>query len=73
MSVIDEKSSDNEVAILEKFYEELYSKAGILYFSIEPDFVIASCNITTQEVLGYEKEAICGKNFLNLFSSLCKI
>lgn len=72
MSVIDEKSNDNEVAILEKFYEELYSKAGILYISIEPDFVIASCNITTQEVLGHDREAICGKNFLNLFSSDCR-
>lgn len=72
MSVIDEKSNDNEVEILEKFYEELYSKAGILYISIEPDFVIASSNITTQEILGHEKEAIYGKNFLKLFSSDCR-
>ncbi|MCD6118172.1 PAS domain S-box protein [bacterium] len=52
----------------EKIYEELYSKADILYFVIDKSSNILSLNVTSEEKLGYEKHELAGKNFLDLAS-----
>jgi PAS domain S-box-containing protein len=67
MDISEEKSSQYDLKIPEKFYEELYSKADILYFSVDEDCLIRSYNITFQEKLGYDKKELLGKNFLTLF------
>jgi PAS domain S-box-containing protein len=45
--------------------EQLYSKVDILYFLIDLNIIVRSCNSTALEVLEYEKEEILGKNFLD--------
>ena len=50
----------------EKMFEELYSKADILYFVLDESFQITSVNISAAETLGYEKDDLTGKNFLDL-------
>lgn len=50
----------------EKTFEELYSKADILYFLLDAQANILSCNITVEEKLHYEKNECVGKKFLTL-------
>ena len=68
MEVVEEKSDVYTPLVSEKFYEELYSKADILYFCLDLNVKIVSCNVTAQERLGYEKKKLSGKNFLSFFS-----
>lgn len=63
MQLIDEKLNTFSDAKLDRMYEELYSKADILYFLLDDTGKIISCNVTGQEKLGYEKKQILGKNF----------
>jgi len=64
MNLFPENTDTKETEISEKFYEEIYSKADIFYFSINPKGTITSCNITLCETLDYEKNELLGKNFL---------
>ncbi|MBN1780691.1 response regulator [bacterium] len=57
--------------IPEKFYEELYSKADILYFRLDESFQVLSCNITVQDKLLYEKESLIGTSFLDFIPENC--
>jgi len=58
--------SNDALEVSEKFYEELYSKADILYFVLDESFKIVTGNIVTEEILGYERSKIAGKNFPDL-------
>jgi len=66
MQLVKEKSNTYTSGIPEKQYEELYSKAGILYFVTDAKCCILSCNVTAREKLNYEKENFIGKNFLDI-------
>ncbi|HEX9934201.1 MAG TPA: PAS domain S-box protein, partial [bacterium] len=52
----------------EKQFEELYSKAGILYFLLDPQANILSCNATTEEKLDFDRKDWMGRKFLSLIS-----
>ncbi|MFC1569967.1 ATP-binding protein [bacterium] len=54
--------------IPEKIYEELYSKADILYFRLDANLHILSSNITAQEKLAYERESLLNTSFLTFLS-----
>jgi len=54
--------------IPEKFYEELYSKADILYFKLDEHYQVISCNITAEEKLAYEQESLSGNSLLNFLA-----
>jgi signal transduction histidine kinase/CheY-like chemotaxis protein len=54
--------------IPERFYEELYSKADILYFRLTDDFQIEGCNVSALEKLNTEIESILDNSFLTLLS-----
>jgi len=61
--------SRDALHIPSKVYEELYSKADILYFLLDKSFNILSSNVTAEEKLGYEKHDLAGKNFPSFISS----
>ncbi|NQT26899.1 PAS domain S-box protein [candidate division KSB1 bacterium] len=63
MELIEEKLNTLNEPQLDRMYEELYSKADILYFLLDESGQIISCNVTGQEKLGYEKKQILGKKF----------
>ena len=65
-----EKTKTYGLKIPEKIYEELYSKADILYFLINNEETVVSCNATALEVLDYERKEISGKKFLKLVDDL---
>ena len=67
MDLISNKTDTYNFNIPEKIYQELYSKADILYFLLDSDYQIISFNVTAQEKLGYEKKELLGKKFLSLF------
>ena len=54
--------------IPERFYEELYSKADILYFRLNDQFLIEGCNVTALEKLSIDKDSILTTPFLTLLS-----
>lgn len=60
-------SNSNPSLPADSGYEEPYSKVGILYFQMNADGRVVSCNVTAQEILGYDEKEIIGKNFLILF------
>ncbi len=66
MQIIPEKTDILNEKISEKNLEELYSKADILYFLLDEQFQIVSCNVTAQEKMGYDKRQLSGKKFLDL-------
>ncbi len=61
-----DKTRSYNLSVPEKIYEELYSKADILYFLINNEGAIVSCNTTVLDILDYEKKEITGKKFLDL-------
>lgn len=63
MNLSDEKLNTSTEPQLDRMYEELYSKADILYFLLDETGKIVSCNVTGQEKLGYDKKQIVGKHF----------
>lgn len=63
MELTDKKIDTFNGPQLDRMYEELYSKADILYFLLSDTGQILSCNVTAQEKLGYEKKQISGKKF----------
>lgn len=48
------------------FFESLYSKANILYFVLQPSGLIRSCNVTVEDVLGYEKDQLPNTSFFEM-------
>ncbi len=48
-------------------YYELYEKAPDMYHTVNRDGVVIRCNNTEAEALGYPKEEIIGKPFLEFF------
>ena len=72
MSITRENTQTSKLMISEKLYEELYSKANILYFLLNPDFEILSCNVTAKEMLGLSGNKRGGRNFLSLVESSCR-
>lgn len=62
--MIEQESGILTEEIPEKFYEELYSKAGILYFRLDENFQIISCNVTAEEKLAYERESLTSCSIL---------
>ena len=50
----------------EKTFEELYSKADILYFLLDSDATILSCNTTVENKFGRAENDWMGKKFLSL-------
>ena len=65
MESIDYKNSSYNSSLSDSEMEQLYSKVDILYFLIDLNAIICSCNSISTEVLGYEKEELLGKNFLD--------
>ncbi|HHS12715.1 MAG TPA: response regulator, partial [bacterium] len=65
MSISQVKLRDNGPLVSEKIYEEMYSKADILYFSLNADRCIKACNVTAEEKLGQDKQQLLGKKFLD--------
>lgn len=68
-NIINKESNIYNDKESKRFYEELYSKADVLYFQVGVDCRVISANITAMEKLGFEEEAITGKNFLSFFES----
>ena len=66
MDVVKEKIETYTSFVPERGYEELYSKAGILYFRLDSKAHIVSCNVTAQEKLGFDSKKLVGKSFLSL-------
>ena len=64
MDIMPVKTNIYKFDIPEKLFEELYSKADILYFLIDLDFNIISCNVTALETIDDDKNDLTGKNFL---------
>jgi signal transduction histidine kinase len=54
--------------IPERFYEELYSKADILYFRLTDQFQIEGCNVSALEKLTTEIDTVLNTSFLTLLS-----
>jgi len=52
----------------ERVYKEFYSKVDILYFLINNNYQIESCNVIAQEKLGFTDVEILGKKFTDFFS-----
>lgn len=46
--------------------ESVYSKANILYFVLQPSGLIRSCNITVEDVLGYDKDQLPNTSFFEM-------
>jgi len=67
MTVVKKNTDTYKLAVPEKVYEKLYSKADVLYFLSDGEGRIVSSNITAQEKLVYEKNELRGKKFLSLF------
>lgn len=66
MSLTQEKSNIDIQKIPDKIFQELYSKADILYFILNLEGTVTSCNVTAQEKLVYDKKELSGKKFLDL-------
>jgi PAS domain S-box-containing protein len=71
MTLIHENTEDYNLEVTEKTFEELYSKAGILYFLLDPQAGILSCNVTVEEKFGLARKDLVGKKFLSLFPDQC--
>ena len=72
MSLTQEKTNIDIQKIPDKIFQELYSKADILYFILNLEGSIASCNVTAQEKLVYDKKELTGKKFLDLIVPSCR-
>lgn len=68
MDMVKEKNQIITSDIPEKFYEELYSKADILYFRVDEEFHIISCNVTAEEKLGYDKESLLDTSLITFIN-----
>jgi PAS domain S-box-containing protein/putative nucleotidyltransferase with HDIG domain len=58
--------TDESLRDTEQDYRDLYENAPIAYFSVEVDSCVRSCNHRAQELLGYSREELIGKPFLDL-------
>ena len=50
----------------EELYRELYDRAPCMYYSTSRDGTVLKCNNTGAEHLGYKKEELVGRSFLDL-------
>ncbi|HDQ44990.1 MAG TPA: PAS domain S-box protein [bacterium] len=66
MQISPDKTEISDGLLSERLLEELYSKADILYFLLDDQFQIVSCNVTAQEKMGHDKKQLAGKKFLDL-------
>jgi PAS domain S-box-containing protein len=51
---------------LKESYKDLYHKAPVMFFSLDPDGLFVSCNDTMLTTLGYEREDLTGKPYTHL-------
>gem|GEM_PF-2646695 len=50
----------------EELYRELYDRAPCMYYSMSKNGIVLKCNNTGAEYLGYKKEELVGRSFLDL-------
>jgi PAS domain S-box-containing protein/putative nucleotidyltransferase with HDIG domain len=60
--------TDKSLQDPEQDYRDLYENAPIAYFSVGVDGCVHSCNRRAQELLGYPREELVGKPFLDLYT-----
>lgn len=65
--MVQPQSNKDFTSVADKFYQELYSKADILYCMVSPKSVIQSFNVTVIDTLDVDAAIIQGIPFYNLF------
>ncbi len=61
------RQTSQELVENEKKYRDLYEKAPIAYFSVDPERNIIKCNHNASKLSGYEKKELTGMNIMDLY------
>ncbi len=72
MNLPEQESRIAVTDIPERFYEELYSKADILYFRLNDNFQILSCNVTAEDRLITSKDALFQSSLITFITDSCQ-
>ena len=67
--IIQRKSAEDALRLSESKYRDLYDNAPDMYHTLDEDKIIVDCNMTEALMLGYAKDEIIGRPFVNFLTN----